>query len=212
MKVPCTKVEWLKWRPTEMGIYVFLLGNLLHIVSILSLNFLAKCLARCVTSKEKTPAYISEIYQALMLIIGFLGVITNVLNVNLLFALSIYRPSEIVVFSLRWVFLETDRLHSYKRSILGFLFNLVEIAIFFSIASRLTSCSGSGTDAFGLFVSHMFGIVTFNRPEYLLQDQQCNIYVLLEISIAAFLILIVLANLVGLLPKEEKSATEKVKK
>ena len=205
MKVPCTKNEWPKWQPTEKGIYIFFLSYFLHLVSFLSLNFLIKCLVRRAINKRKTPAYISEIYQAVMLILGFLGIITNALNANFLFALSIYRPLEIVVFAFRWVFLDTDELHSYKRSILGFLLSLVEIAIFFSILSRLTSCVETGADPLGIFISHMFGIVTFNKPEYLSQGQQCNVYALLELSLAAFLILIVIAYLIGLLSRKGKN-------
>lgn len=114
----------------------------------LSLN---DCLHRTVKRRlglcnnENSPPWVSELYQIVALLVG-VALVT--LSRYLLppcrwvpgfFAL--YRPFEILLFSTRWVFIQTAPVLSYKRSLAGFLINLGEVVVAFAAAFLSFGCA-----------------------------------------------------------------------
>ncbi len=211
-------------HPLGSGIYKSIFGGLLKAALYLSLNFwlkysvrcaclennLPKCLCRDVT-REDTPAWVSESYQLLSLFLGAMALFIflprglGAWAWYLIIVLVLYRTLEILFFAAHWVFVETKPLHSYARSLMGFLLNLVEIAIFFSIVTLLLRCGSSGVGELQNFMNHAFGILTLGFEARVSLETKCNFVTLFELGTADFLILIVLASLAGQLAKGLKA-------
>ena len=89
-------------------------------------------------SEQKAPVWSSEMYQMLFLIFGIVLLVAAYSGYVWLSCLSaiaaLYRPFEIIVFAIRWVFASKDPPHSYLRSLAGFTINIVEVIVFFAAA------------------------------------------------------------------------------
>lgn len=89
-------------------------------------------------------AGITEVYLLIMLYIGlYLLYNANFIlyiggpMVTVTFYISIYRPLEIGLFSLNWLLVDEGKVENFRRSLVTFLINILEIGIFFTIASIL---------------------------------------------------------------------------
>ena len=86
----------------------------------------------------KTPSWVSEFYQLSSFVVAILLLLVARFAppwAGLISAMvGLYRPFEILLFAVAWIFIHTDPLHSYKRSLAGFLMNLAEVVVFFAAA------------------------------------------------------------------------------
>lgn len=108
----------------------------------LSLN---NCYKKCIRSSlgladgAKSPPWVAEVYQiaslaAAVLLLVLAGVLPRGVSV-VPAALALYRPLEILIFGINWIFVHTDPLHSHKRSLVSFLINIAEVVVFFAAAA-----------------------------------------------------------------------------
>lgn len=155
--------------------------------------------------------WFSELYQFISLIIGLFFLIIISLadykyNYWLLFPillLTLYRPFEIFLFSIKWVFVASDPVVSYRRSLALFLVNFVEVIIFFSIAYL---ASGFYKTVATSLYSSLRIVVTIGPADV---EQKCSAVlelfpwlVMIQIVISFFLIVVVIANTVGVITRK----------
>lgn len=196
----------LRWLNDKLsgGFYFPFMVKAVLLLKKVSLNYWAKKHVReKIAKSKKPPLWVSELYQCLFLVLGFFAFICSEwINFKLTSGLIIvffYRIFDISTFCLVWIFAteKEESLHNYRRSIAGFLLNIVEVAIYSSI---IAIWSGGLKDAakLNIFYDHMVGMLTLSPP-----DTEYILLSLVELFVSAFLILVVLGALVGALARKE---------
>jgi hypothetical protein len=149
---------------------------------------------RRVNSKAK---WFAELYQLLWLLIAFLMLLLSSGHPSLFWFIVtglVYRIYELVLFILYWLFIDRGPVHSVKRSLVSFLFNAVEIVVFFAAAYTARPCYH------GFLLALYNSITTFvtigprniNEAE---ADISCMGLISLEVSMAYMLTAIVIGTL-----------------
>ena len=137
-------------------------------------------------SWREAPAWIQELYVLLSLIFGLIALVCVRLVdgdscwhwaawLILVFG-SLYLAMELTFFLLRWLFSDIGRVISVKRSLAGFLLNIVGITVFFAVALVGFGCVKAEREqaAFtGLYSS--FRIVTTMGPPSSLKEPPCSL-------------------------------------
>lgn len=196
----------LKWLNDKLpkGFYFPFMKEIIEQLQKVSLNFWAGWYIReKIARNKKPPPWVSELYQCLFLVFGFLAFIFSQwihfkCTSYLIIVFFSYRIFEICIFILAWIFVrKKELLHDYRRSIAGFLVNIVEVTTYFSI---ITIWSGDlkDSDKLNIFYKHIVGILTLSPP-----DTECTILSLGELFVSVFLILVIIGALVGELARKE---------
>lgn len=110
-----------------------------------------------------------------------------------------YKILETLIFFVHWILLATTPLYSYKRSLVCIFFNLVEIAVYSAIAFVLFGCFSFRDALYNSGIS----ILTFSAINLGSASWQCKSVMVFELLVADFLILIIVASLVGQLKRRE---------
>jgi len=115
-----------------------------------------------------------------------------------------YRVSEIVLFALHWVFVsEMERLHGIRRSLAGFILNMIEIALYISIVVILMGCEVQAESQWEVFYNHLSATFGLSLP-LTAKLTSCRVVAHAQLVISAVLLSIVIASLVsGILRKEK---------
>ena len=163
------------------------------------------------------PRGASELYQAVLLAVAitWLALIDTAPHPLLRdagfricgAAVVLYVVTELFLFSLHWTFVDTGKLHAVRRSLAGFLLNLVEIAFYFSIAFSLLACPGPSTTQWGLLYDNVRAVFTLQLPIDA-PAPRCRTLAHYEVIVAATLLVIVIASLVGEVVRKEKDHSQ----
>lgn len=203
--------KWLNNKLSE-GFYFPFMKEIIEQLQRVSLNFWAgRYIRKKIAQNKKPPSWVSELYQCLFLVFGFLAFIFSgwihfKCTSYLIIVFFSYRIFEICIFILAWIFVrKKELLHDYRRSIAGFLLNIVEVTTYFSIITWSGGLKDS--DKLNIFYKHMVGILTLSPP-----DTECIILSLSELFVSVFLILVVLGALVGALARDEMGNEKNNKK
>ena len=205
-------IKWLD-RTLSAGLYTGPLRSLIDWADRhLSLNGVFKRFIRArlgVSAGTKTPSWVSEFYQLSSFVVGILlllvarfappwaGLISAVV--------ALYRPFEIFLFATAWIFIHTDPLHSYKRSLAGFIMNLAEVVVFFAAAYLglgLIECPAHVSTA---LYSSLRTTVTIG-PAATADPPTSSVggaLLMAQISVSYFLTIVVIASVVGALRKRD---------
>jgi hypothetical protein len=159
--------------------------------------------------EEKAPVWSSELYQMFSLIFGVVLLVAACSGYVWLSCLSaivaLYRPFEIMVFAIRWVFAPKGLLHSYPRSLAGFIINIMEVVVFFAAAyigfGLMNGCSPILTAVYSSArITVTIGpFSTAEPPESLL----AGALITAQIAISYFLTVVVVASIIGALKRRE---------
>lgn len=103
-----------------------------------------------------------------------------------------YKVFETALFFVHWILFATGPVYSYKRSLIGILFNLAEIAIYSAIAFVLFGCFNF-REALCNSIINILTISIANPGA----TGWCKSVMVIELLTADFLILIILASLIG---------------
>ena len=160
---------------------------------------------------DESPDGASESYQAAWLAVGAVWVtfiysvpgLSGRLFVWLGVALALYRVSEIFLFSVHWVFAARKDLSATRRSLAGFLVNLLELSVFFTVLSILRRCSDS-QNRWTIWYEHLRSIWTLELVPTS-GSRSCRVFGHYEVVVAGALLLIVVASLVGGVLRREKA-------
>ena len=158
-----------------------------------------------VPAEGKLPRWVAELYQ-----LAWVGVALALLAVValsprtgwlmfLVGVVALYRPYEIALFALRWVFWDPAPIHRYTRSLTGFLLNLSEIIVFYSVAYVVVGCvkceSGLATAFYSsLRTTVTIGPVSTAEPP---DSVPCGVLLTTQIAVSFFLTIVVIASIVG---------------
>lgn len=177
---------------------------------VFCLNYRAKKYVRTRCNAAKTPQWVSESIQTAWLLLGV--VVLTVVNAGItkgflhviLVALVTYRLLEIVVFVLNWILVSegNEKLHSYRRALVGFFLNLIELAIYTTIIARFLSCwdvPASGLEAVVENLWNLLNIGTGDLPE----SRLCFGFSLVKALGAWTVVTVTIASLVGGILREE---------
>jgi hypothetical protein len=117
---------------------------------------------------------------------------------------AFYRVFEILLFSLHWLLVAEGPVESYRRSLLAFLLNLCEVAIFFAIAYLLLGCLDP-QGAWSVLFESLRSVFSLEAV-----SNQCNsgwsqALPRLQLIISWILVALIVANLVSAISRGEKT-------
>jgi hypothetical protein len=161
---------------------------------------------------DSSPDGASESYQAAWLILAAIWVtfiysvatLSGRLFVWLGIGLALYRISEIFLFAVHWVFAAKKDLSATRRSLAGFLVNLLELSVLFTVLSILGRCSDT-VSRWTIWNEHLRSIWTLELIPTS-GSQSCRVFAQYEVVVAGALLLIVVASLVGGVIRPERAA------
>lgn len=160
---------------------------------------------------EKSPRGASELYQLCGLTLAFVWLAFIKLPVEPLSvawvryigaAFAIYRVLEFLIFGLHWVFVARGKLHAVRRSLAGFVLNLVEVALYTSITLILIDCAPPTGSQWAVMYQNLaatFGLGLAPTAAACC----CRVMTHLELITAGTLVSITIASLVGGVLREE---------
>lgn len=154
---------------------------------------------------KKNPPWVSEVYLCASFLLGSVFValapaIPKCVAMGIA-VVALYRPIEIMVYAINWIFISKGMIHSHKRSLAGFLVNIAEVVIFFA-ASYLGFglVQGDSPIATALY-SSLRTTVTIG-PTSTAEPPGCpfgGFLIILQVAISYFLSIVVIAGVVGAL-------------
>lgn len=203
-------LTWVNGKLSE-GFYFPAFVALLRGLEQASLNFWIKTgikgLGVTDKSGKKAPRWVSELYQTVFILIGVILLALTSLQMNgvarwVIVAVLLYRLLEIMVFMLNWIFAHNVQIHQYRRSIVGSMLNVLELALYFSVIGILLGCFVSFTSKLSLVFAHLKGVVAFSPPD-VEPCTFCNVLSGLEFLMSVLLVLVVIGALVGTVLREE---------
>lgn len=170
---------------------------------------------RWLKTKEKSPAGASELYQLCWLVTALLWVALIEVSVPLpstVYArglgvvIATYPIVEIMLFTLYWVFVEKEEtLHSVRRSLVAFILNLIEIALYASVVRILTVCTPRLDSPWRVVHENLKATFSLSYPSTT-EVAWCHVVSHGQLAVAAMLISVVVASLVNGVLREEKKA------
>ena len=175
-------------------------------------NFIEKRVKKNLSiEKSESLKWFSELYQLISILIGLILLIIvsltsykyNYWGIFLMLLLILYRPFEIFLFSIKWVFAPTGEILSYRRSLATFLVNFMEVIIYFS--SAYLACSFYYTINQALYSSLRIAVTIGPELEQKISSLSWlfPILVMIQIVISYFLIVVVIANAAGAVKRNE---------
>lgn len=154
--------------------------------------------------------WFSEVYQIISIAIGIALLIIvhltsykyNYWAIFLILPLILYRPFEIFLFSIKWVFASDGKILFDRRSLTAFLVNFMEVIIYFS--SAYLACGFYNTIKNSLYSSLRIAVTIGPESEqkYISLSWLFPILVMIQIVISYFLIVVVIANAAGAVKRE----------
>jgi hypothetical protein len=148
--------------------------------------------------------WVSEAYQLLGVLIGFCWmalveqpVLTSKIWIVIGLIVAFYRVFEILLFSLHWLLVAEVPVVSYRRSLAGFLLNLVEIGIFFTIAYIILGWLDPSQSAWAALLESLRSIFTLKKVSGLPDEQLPQAVAWLQYVISWILVVLIVANVVG---------------
>lgn len=169
------------------------------------------CLAAVARGREtdpKSPPAVAEAYILITMVFGlFLLRVSPVVPAGwcnlILSAAALYRPMEIFLFALGWVFIHGDPVWSTKRSLASLLWNMSEVVIYSAAAINLLDCSCNEEGMVAALYSSLRTALTIG-PTELLNDGEprCMLLAIGEIGMCFFLTVVCVACLAGMIRKQ----------
>jgi len=206
--------DWLRTRLIEGFWFPRFQALIRFLHTKLSLGYHFK---RWLADGGEAPRGASELYQSVLLGLGLLWIslmdisplpLLRTTGVRFLgLAVAMYPVTELLLFALQWTFVDIGRLHAVRRSLAGFLLNLFEIALYFSIAFSLMGCLTQSTTKWVLIYDNLRSVFTLQ----LMTDAKrlcCSALAHYQVIVAATLLVIVIASLIGAVVRKEKGGSD----
>jgi hypothetical protein len=165
--------------------------------------------------KSLGGAWVSEVYGLLGPVIGLLWigliewpVLTGTVWIVIGLLVVFYRVLEILLFTIHWLFVAEGPVKSYRRSLLGFIINLCEIGIFFTIAYLLLGCFVPPKSASSALYENLGSAFSLERVSGLRQANWIHVIAWFQLAICWVLVVLIVANVVGAIGRGEKPRME----
>jgi hypothetical protein len=157
--------------------------------------------------------WVSEAYQFFVVLVGIAWIVllrqpalTARGWVLLGAAAALYRPFEILLFGLHWLFVADKPVERYTRSLAGFLVNLGEIMIFFPIAFFLLDSYVGDPSRWSAVAASWRAILNLEATSLLADQSVAKILGWTQVLIAWILLVLILGNVVGAIQRGQKSS------
>ena len=154
----------------------------------------------------------SEIYQSIWVVIGAIWLLlikypmlTGNFWMYLGAGFALYRPLDIFLFTLDWLFVKENPVKSFRRSLSTFLLNMVEIGIYFSIVYILFNSSISNQTVWITVMANIKAVFVLEKLSGLSDNTILNNLGSIQLVLSWFLYVVILANVVGSLNRTEDS-------
>jgi len=152
------------------------------------------------------PLWTSEVYSLITFGFGIVSLLLlNLLPLKLAMIFAIfaqYFTIEIFIFALNWSFTDQGPVRSGKRSLAGFLLNFFTVIILWSTAYRWNECIRPSQDELLALYSSLRTAVTIGPVDgHHVPSLYCVGLIVAEIVVAWFLVITVIAFLVGSLQR-----------
>ena len=155
--------------------------------------------------------WVSEVYQLSCVLIGFCWialiewpVLTATGWIVLGLIVVFYLIFEILLFSLHWLLVAEGPVESYRRSLLGFLINLCEVGIFFSIAYLLLGWFDPPKGAWSALFESISSVFSLQKLSGLREEKLPQALAQFQLVISWILVVFIVANVVGAIGRGEK--------
>jgi len=156
--------------------------------------------------------WVSEFYQFVGVLFGILWialiecpVLTGLIWVVFGLLLAFHRVAEIVLFSLHWLLVAEASVSSSRRSLLGFLLNLCEIGIYFTVAYLLLGWFAPSEDAWAALYASLSSVFSLTVPTGLRDAGWPQAIARVQLAISWMLVALIVANVVGAIDRSENS-------
>lgn len=195
----------LKWVDGLLpnGLYRGVLRSLIQSLEKLTWGYwLNKLVRECLgKTKLEWPAELLQVSSLgigilLLAILGRYPISQNQLVVVLIWIIILWRIGEVLIFALNWVFIHSGGVISYRRSLAGFGVNIGEIIVYFALAYWWAGCVVEKGTIFTALYSSLRTVVTIG-PTLIYETGGCGALIMSQITIAYFLAVVVIANVVG---------------
>jgi hypothetical protein len=162
-----------------------------------------------ISDLKKVPPWVSELYLCASFVVGvvFLLIVQCVPPWLAYFVagIALYRTFEIALFAVNWIFTAKASLHSYKRSLAGFMVNIAEVVVFFAVAyigfGFLQGRPSISTALYSsLRTTVTIGPISTIEPP---ASWFAGAVIIYQISVSYFMAVIVMAAVVGSLKKRD---------
>lgn len=196
--------NWLTKNQPDSG---YLLGGLsvaqrwLETKWSLSYLFNKEIKARIKQEHGKAPKWASELYvvSAIAIAVSAYYLATPIAGLQWLGLLIVvwpsYRISDMLVFFVGWIFVHEDKIASFRRSLLTFFLNMIELSLLFG---TLEISIGNGLPQAGKlnhFFLYLVSIATITSPTVVTSNQ--GIIEIVRFIVSLLLVLIMVSTLVG---------------
>lgn len=165
----------------------------------------------CFEKKSLGGPWISEFYQLFWVLIGLCWialidwpVLTATPWIVLGLAVAFYRVFEILLFSLHWLLVAEGPVESYRRSLIGFLVNLCEVAMFFAIAYLLIGWFDPPQGAWSALFQSIRSVFSLETLSSQHKSGWPQALPRLQLGISWILVALIVANVVGAIDRGEK--------
>lgn len=116
-------------------------------------------------------------------------------------AVLTYRLSEMSFFLLGWILIDEGPLHSYRRSVVGFFLNALEVALAAATLDALSGCSA--LPVFDAFWTHLSTLMSLDGGDVLDRTGACRAIPVARFGFGAVIMLLALATIAGGLIRAE---------
>ena len=119
---------------------------------------------------------------------------------------ELYKPLEIFLFILDWLFVqERNPVKKYTRSLAGFLLNMVEIGLFFTIVDILCNSTNSYVSVWFTVKDNIYSVFMLKQISGLKNVNLIFSLADIQIIISWFLYVVIIGNVVGSIRRGEKA-------
>src|SRR4051794_3124684 len=195
------------------SLYLTAAGVVVPALSALSLNNQFQKWMKRRRGRARSPMWASELYQIIALTIGLLivAVLPSVRRGPVLLergavALAIYRIVEIALFALQWLIVDRRPVKNFRRSLIAFTLNLVELSIFATVVVFAESESWVG-DQWAMLYRMTSSVFAQSVPVKVDGPPYLRIFEHVVVVEAWLLVLVVLAAVINGVTREDLSSS-----
>lgn len=202
--------DWLSRKLQKGFWFPYATKALKFLYEKLSLGYRFKVWLR---SGSENPRGASELYQVFWILVVLVWisliwrqneVLSDAWALRIGIAIAVYRLADIMLFALHWIFVaETEKLHSIRRSLAGFILNIVEISLCTSVVVILTNCQIQTESQWDIVYNHLSAAFGLSIPATG-QAACCRVVAHAQLIVSAVLLAIAVASLVGGVLRGEK--------
>jgi hypothetical protein len=173
-------------------------------------------LNQALSKRELGGAWVSEAYQlasmavaVVWLVLIQIPVLTSGVWMTIGAVVALYRPLEIAVFGLQWLLSTSAKVHSIRRSVAGFILNLIEVGLFCAVAYLVLGSFGPGATTWSVVLTSLAAVFSQELPPELSRDVWTRAIGLFQVAASWLLLVGTISVAIGGISRGEKPKRKK---